>query len=129
MEKDYAEWHKIKQDIHRRDVRPFYHAREVWWCSVGENVGFEMDGKGEDFARPVLIITGFSKEVFLCVPITTKQKSGKYYTDINLGDGKTRKVILSQIRLIDSKRLQEKITTLDEPHFREIKQAVIRIIG
>ena len=129
MEKDFIKWHKAKRDIHKRNERPFYHEREIWWCSVGENVGFEMDGKGVDFARPVLIIKGFSKEVFLCVPVTTKPKTGKYYVDINFGDGKSRKAILSQIRLVDSKRLQEKIVTLDEPHFREIKQAVIRIIG
>jgi len=129
MEKDFIEWHKVKRNIHKRGERPFYHEREIWWCSVGENIGFEMDGKGEDFARPVLIIKGFSKEVFLCVPITTKPKIGKYYVDINFGDGKTRKAILSQIRLVDSKRLQEKITTLDEPHFKEIKRAVIRVIG
>ena len=30
--------------------------REIWWCSVGLNVGTEIYGKGEDFARPVLII-------------------------------------------------------------------------
>jgi len=119
MEKDFDKWHKVKRDIHKRETRPFYHEREVWWCSVGENVGFEMDGKGEDFTRPVLIIKGFSKEVFLCVPITTKLKTGKYYADINFGDGEARKVILSQIRLIDGRRLQEKIITLDEPHFKE----------
>ncbi len=129
MGKDFVEWHKIKQDIHKREKRPFYNEREVWWCSVGENVGFEMDGKGEDFTRPVLIIKGFSKEVFLCVPITTKLKIGKYYADINFGDGKARKAILSQIRLIDGRRLQEKIITLDVPHFKEIKQAITRIIG
>lgn len=89
---------------------------------------FEQDGKGPDFARPVLIIKGFSKEVFLCVPLTTKMKKGKYYADIELSDKAPRKVILSQIRLVDSKRLQEKMTTVDAGQFQKIKQAIIRLI-
>src|SRR3989344_6646831 len=109
MKKDFQKWHTLKQNIHNEKERRFYHEREIWWCSLGENVGFEQDGKGSDFARPILIIRGFNKEVFLCVPLTTKNKKGKYYADIDLGDKVIRKVILSQIRLIDSKRLQEKI--------------------
>ena len=129
MQKDFQKWHKIKQDIQNENTRPFYHEREAWQCSLGANVGFEQDGKGHDFSRPVLIIKGFSKEVFVCVPITTKLKTGKYYRAIDLGDGVQRRVILSQIRLVDSKRLQEKIITLEEVQCKEIKQAVIRVLG
>ena len=127
-EKDFQKWHDVKHEIHRAKERRFYHEREVWWCSIGANVGFEQDGKGPDFDRPVLIIKGFSRQVFLCVPLTTKIKEGKYYHDISLGDGVRRMVILSQIRLIDSKRLQEKVTMIDESQFLKIKQAVIRLM-
>lgn len=129
MEKDFQEWHQVKYAIHNAKERRFYHEREVWWCSIGANIGFEQDGKGADFVRPVLILKGFSKEVFLCVPLTTKLKTGKYYHDISLGDDILRKVILSQIRLVDSKRLQEKVVTISETEFLEIKQAVIRLIA
>jgi mRNA interferase MazF len=96
---------------------------------LGINIGFEQDGKGEEFSRPVLIIKGFSKNVFLCVPLTTKLKEGKYYNDIILSDGIKRKVILSQIRLIDSKRLIEKVCTIDEIQFKSIKQKITQLIG
>lgn len=128
MKKDFLHWFKKKENIDNKDRVVYYNERDVWWCSVGMNVGYEQDGKGNDFTRPVLIIKGFSKEVFLCVPLTTKDKKGKYYYSIDLGDNVPRRIILSQIRLIDSKRLQEKIATIDKKHFTEIKQAIIRLI-
>ncbi|MBI2454104.1 MAG: type II toxin-antitoxin system PemK/MazF family toxin [Parcubacteria group bacterium] len=129
MKKDFKKWHKVKQYIHNAGGRLFYHEREIWWCSIGSNVGFEQDGKGENFSRPVLIIKGFSKEVFLCIPLTTKLKEGKYYHEVNLKDGIKRKVILSQIRLVDAKRLVDKVAVLDTEQFNKIKQAIIRLIG
>jgi mRNA interferase MazF len=129
MEKDFDKWNINKKVIHHNNEDKFYHEREVWWCSLGINIGFEQDGKGEEFSRPVLIIKGFSKNVFLCVPLTTKMKEGKHYHDIVLSDGIKRKVILSQIRLIDSKRLIEKVCTIDEIQFKSIKQKITQLIG
>jgi hypothetical protein len=40
-----------------------------------------------------------------------------------------REVILSQLRLIDTKRLQEKICRIDAVQFVSIKQKIIRMIG
>jgi mRNA interferase MazF len=128
MKKDFVNWHKKKENIDNKNDRVYFHEREVWWCRIGVNVGYEQDGKGNNFTRPVLIIKGFSKEVFLCVPITTKEKSGKYYYNIDLGDNMQRKIIMSQIRLLDSKRLQEKIITINKGEFMKIKQAIIRLI-
>ncbi|MEI6528427.1 MAG: type II toxin-antitoxin system PemK/MazF family toxin [bacterium] len=129
MQKDFDKWNESKKVIHHKNEDKFYHEREVWWCSLGINIGFEQDGKGEEFSRPILIIKGFSKNVFLCVPLTTKLKQGKFYQDIDLGDKIIRKVILSQIRLIDSKRLENKICTIDELQFQTIKQKITRLIG
>jgi mRNA interferase MazF len=128
MEKPFHKWSLIKQSIHSRSKRPFYHEREIWWCSMGVNIGFEQDGKGRNFTRPILIMKGFSKQVLLCVPLTTQLKQGKYYHDIFLDDNISRQVILSQIKLIDSKRLLEKITKIDERQFLDIKKAIIRMI-
>lgn len=128
MKKDFNNWNRQKTNLHDVGESKLYHEREVWWCSLGLNIGFEQDGKGEDFSRPILIIKGFSRDVFLCVPLTTKNKEGKYYCDIVLEDKLSRKVILSQIRLVDSKRLQEKICRIDRLQFAYIKQNIIRII-
>lgn len=127
MEKDFDSWNEKKKILNSSD-NLFYHEREVWWCHLGINVGFEQDGKGENFLRPILIIKGFSKNVLLGVPLTTKIKEGKYYTDIVLNDGLLRRIILSQIKMIDSKRLREKICMIDEAQFKMIKQKIIHLI-
>ena len=48
MEKDFDKWNESKKVIHHNNEDKFYHEREVWWCSLGINIGFEQDGKDED---------------------------------------------------------------------------------
>jgi hypothetical protein len=45
-----------KKWIKDHAIAPFYHKREIWWCSLGVNVGFEQDGTGTNYDRPVLVI-------------------------------------------------------------------------
>ncbi len=49
MEKNFLEWHEHKSRIHVNPTRPFFHEREIWFCSLGLNVGFEQDGRGDEF--------------------------------------------------------------------------------
>jgi mRNA interferase MazF len=138
MRKDYTQWHKKKIEIeHGNDERLFFHEREVWWCSTGSNVGFEQDGKGENFARPVLIFKKFNKEIFWGIPLSTKvkttEKTAKFYFSVNLlltpdtNDGIERVAILSQMRLIDGKRLISKMGFIDEANYQDIQKAVINL--
>ena len=128
MKKSYEEWHKKKTDIeHSNNVRIFFHEREVWWCSLGANVGFEQDGKGIKFARPVLVFKKFNKEVFWALPLSTRIKKGKFYAFVDLHDEIPRVAIISQLRLIDGKRLIDKIGVVDEVNYKDIQKAVINL--
>lgn len=128
MKKNYTEWHSKKTDIEAsNDVRIFFHEREVWWCSIGSNVGFEQDGKGEKFARPVLVFKKFNKEVFWALPISTRIKKSKFYSKVNLNDSVDHVAIISQLRLIDGKRLIDKIGVIDEANYADIQKAVINL--
>lgn len=49
MKKNYEKWHTDKSKLHEGKERPFFHEREVWFASVGLNIGFEQDGKHETF--------------------------------------------------------------------------------
>ena len=71
MKKDFDKWNIQKKAIHNSRKNKFYRNREVWWCDLGVNIGFEQDGTGDNNRRPILIIKGFSKEVCLIVPLTT----------------------------------------------------------
>ncbi len=128
MKKDFKDWHKEKSCLQEDKVRPFFHEREVWFASVGLNIGFEQDGRGDRFLRPVIILKKFNNEVLWCIPLTKNQKKGKYYLQFRLGD-ETSTAILSQIRLIDSKRLQYKIGNLEVDDFSELKKKITQILG
>ena len=130
MKKDFIKWHTKKTEIENYDNRRvFFHEREVWWCSLGANVGFEQDGKGEKFARPVLIFKKFNKEVFWALPVSTRIKKGKFYFMINLHDNINRVVILSQLRLVDGKRLIDKVGIIDQLNYVDIQKAIINLCG
>ena len=98
----------------------------MWWCRVGVNVGFEMDGQGETFERPVVIIKKFNLDVCLVIPLTARPKKGKYYFSIGKIADRDATAVLSQIRFIDRKRLANKITMLDTKIFKELIREITR---
>ena len=88
-----------------------------------------MDGKGLNFARPVLVFKKFNNETFWAIPLTTKVKVGKYWFPVNLEDGVKRTAVLSQVRLVDAKRLYQKIGVLDEDNYQKLTEAFIKLCG
>ncbi len=47
MQKDFPGWHRQKEQLHAQHHTPTFQEREIWWCSVGVNIGHEMDGKNQ----------------------------------------------------------------------------------
>ena len=69
-------WNEQKQKAHFGKQRPFFHEQEVWFCALGANIGFEQDGRGEGFLRPVLVLKKFNNEIFWALPMTKNIKTG-----------------------------------------------------
>ena len=113
MQKDFDGWNEEKIQAHAKEKRVFFHEREVWWCTLGVNIGFEQDGKGERFVRPVLVFKKFNNEAFWAIPLSTIMKKGKFYAPLYMEDGMKRVAILSQLRFMDGKRLIDKIGFID----------------
>src|SRR3989338_4044361 len=109
MEKDFNKWNEKKKKIHHRAISPFFHEREIWWCSLGANIGFEQDGAGEEYNRPVLILKGISRQTCFVIPLTASEKRHPLRPSIGAIEGKEARALLSQIRLIDAKRLVRKM--------------------
>ena len=124
MPKDFDRWNEQKKRIHNSYENRHYHEREVWWCALGVNVGFEQDGTGNIGERPALVIKGFSKHVCLVIPLTTSRKKNPYYISLGKLDGKESFAIISQIRLLDTKRFINRIGFADQIIFGKIKKAV-----
>lgn len=130
MKKDFQRWHAEKSRIHEDKKRPFFHEREVWFASIGANIGFEQDGRGDRFFRPVIVVRKFNNEVLWIVPLTKNMKRGMYYHQIFVvGHGSSSTAILSQIRLIDSKRLHYKIGDISADDFTELKKRLAALIN
>ncbi len=124
MEKDFQDWTNKKTKLHHRTDILFFHTREIWWCSLGSNIGFEQDGSGEEYSRPVVILKGLSRHSCLIVPLTTSGKSHSLRPAIGPVEGKEARALVSQIRVVDTKRLLRKIGYLDNKIFETIRKAV-----
>lgn len=125
MQKDFDTWNKLKQGIDaKEDYLPLYRERQVRWCRLGANVGFEQDGTGKDFSRPVLVLKGFSRRVCLIVPLTTSKKKNPYHTSVGIVGGKDAYAIVSQVRLVDTRRLDTLIETVSEEILKTVKRAI-----
>lgn len=123
MKKDFDKWNDLKKKINELDSKR-YHKREIWWSIWGLNIGFEEDGKGVFFERPILIIKVLSKNTCIVLPLTSSKDDNQNRIDIGLINNIKSKVILSQIKVIDTRRLTDKITTLDIEMFIKVKKAI-----
>jgi len=115
--KNYSFWGKIKSFLHNEQPRVFFREADVWFCHLGENIGFEQDGKGKDFLRPVVVIRKFNQQVLWGAPLTSRIVSGPYYFNVHFGNNRNNSAILSQLRLIDAKRLKYKIGAIPRRDF------------
>ena len=127
MQKDFDKWNEHKKAIDGTNANLYFYERDIWWCSLGVNVGFEEDGKNEYYTRPILVLKKFSKDVFIGVPLSTSSKEGRYYFKFNF-QGQKSNALLSQIRLFDTKRLKDKLGRLPKGIFKEIRQKVKDLI-
>lgn len=110
MTKDFEKWHSKKSAVDQIEKRPYFHEGEIWWCALGVSVGFEQDGKGEDYLRPVIVFRKFNDQVFWAIPLTRSDKKTEYYFNLTKEeDSPTSTAILSQIRLVDARRLSHKL--------------------
>lgn len=119
MEKDFDKWNEKKKMIDTKELsgKVFFNEREIWWGSLGLNIGFEQDGKNDNFERPFLIIKKFNKNVVWVVPTTSVAKENKFHHKLKSGNSV---VILSQLRLVSTKRFIRLIETISENEFKEI---------
>lgn len=120
MYKDFDKWNGEKKRIHHLTPRHFVHPREIWWCALGLNVGAEVDGKNENFERPMLAIHVYNRDTFLALPITSLEKSDRFHCPVNAKIG-TVWVKLTQARVLSTNRVLRKLDLLSETEFQKVK--------
>ena len=130
--KNFDEWNELKKQFEGGQREVFGYPREVWWCSLGVNIGAEIDGKNENFERPVIVMRVYNKETMLVLPTTGRARADKFHLPIEV-DGKntttgevykrTVYVKLTQARVISNKRLLRKVDVIGETDFKKIQDA------
>lgn len=141
--KDFDKWNDYKKSLENKtsDLKKInytktlpitiyisynYREGEVWYASVGINLGTEICGKNENFSRPVLILKKFGKN-FICLPLTSvKPKNVNFYEDISYFDQfkeiyTESYVLLTIPKSFDIIRLVRRIRRLKDFKFEEIK--------
>jgi mRNA-degrading endonuclease toxin of MazEF toxin-antitoxin module len=121
--KKYDEWNEVKKDIVVKNQNLTFKVREIYWLSVGQNIGYEIYGKGDEYLRPVLILRKFSKESFLGIPLTSVSKNDMFHFEfVPIKGEKINYAILSQIKLFSAKRIKSKMGKISQDDFKSLKE-------
>lgn len=100
------------------------HEREIWWISLGLNIGVEINGKSEEYERPALVIKKFNRQMVWVLPTTSQIKDTKFHEKF-MFEGREYFVALTQIRTVSTKRFLRKAGMIPEQDFETIKNRII----
>ena len=121
---DFDSWNNLKKkiDFERAEPNRFPKEGEVWMSALGKNIGFEQNGSGDNFSRPILVIKKFNNHMFWGIPLSSKQKDFDFYFNYVDPNGQKASAILAQIKLISVKRIERKMYDIPDALFEEVKQ-------
>lgn len=131
--KNFDEWNTIKKNTELNKRKIGIKPREIFWAKIGENVGFEQNGKGENFARPVIIMRKLTSELFLGIPLTSTIKDGDYFHTFeysNHANGLIQNTaLILQLKVFSIRRLMNKAGVISKEDFETIVEKSKRLIS
>jgi mRNA interferase MazF len=123
----FLEWIGLKQKLHQgTQSPPLVSAGDIWWASIGENVGSEINGKSRLFSRPVIVFKKLAHGFYFVIPTTTKLKVGSWYVAFRQAD-RDMVASLHQARAIDHRRLSTKLGQLDDSDFDRVREGFFEL--
>jgi len=128
MVKEFYKWYTLKEQLHNGKKEQYFKERDIFWASIGVNIGYEQDGKGEIFSRPVLVVKKYNKNIFFGVPLSTKIKDGTFFFTFTLNE-KLSSALLVQGRIYDTKRLENKIGKIEQKDFELLKVKLGKLLN
>ena len=120
-------WMPLKEKIHYARRKWQFREREVWWMAIGENVGTEINGKGDNFLRPILIVRKYGSDGFFGVPLSSQMHKGIWYANLLLR-GEEQCVLLSQASSFCSYRLYGFIGRIAKKDFKYIVDSLSKLL-
>jgi cytidyltransferase-like protein len=124
----YDNWNKKKKTINIQEQYLKFRERDILFLSVGQNIGFEQYGKGNEFLRPVLVYRKFNKRTFLGIPLSSKEKDGSYYFSFNYLNNLISTANFSQIKTFDIKRAKYLSGQIKESDFNYLSEKLMRLL-
>ena len=121
-------WNEVKKTTNKKNYPLHFKEREIYFMRVGKNIGFEQNGKGEYFLRPVLVLRKFNKFFFVGIPLTSQANEDMFHFKFSFKEGKSSYAILSQIRAFDANRLERKIGKIDNKNFKILKDKLRELL-
>lgn len=122
----YDSWNEQKKKVAQLARTRFVRKGDVLMVKLGKNVGYEQDGKGEDFLRPVLVLRVFTKDALFVVPLTTVPKVHKYYVSIGQVGTEENFAIISQARFLDARRIVYEKGSVTSSVVKKVAAAIAR---
>jgi mRNA interferase MazF len=122
--KEFDKWNVVKKELDKKENSHRVRPGEIRWCSFGVNIGSEIDGKGNSFTRPVIVVSLAGPELALVIPCSTKIHERPWYIHL---DTKLKKIsaCVHQIKVVSTKRLYDRIEKLSSKTVSELKQKII----
>lgn len=117
----FITWTKLKIRIHISEKKLYPREREIWWVSLGQNIGVEVNGKNKRFEGPVLVLKRYHDDACLVLPLSSKVKTGSYYFSFKNQNGMTAVANFSQTRSISTKRFIRMIGRMNVENFEEVR--------
>ncbi|OGL99641.1 hypothetical protein A2318_01535 [Candidatus Uhrbacteria bacterium RIFOXYB2_FULL_45_11] len=120
----FDSWNILKKQIDSETNPPnlFPKEGEIWMSYLGKNIGFEQNGGGDSFSRPVVIVKKFNNQMFWSIPLSTKQKRLDFYFNYIDPNMQHVSAILAQMKLISVKRLKRKLYEMNPNQLIKMKQ-------
>jgi mRNA interferase MazF len=130
---EYDKWNEVKKETVKSVMRLTIKPRDIYWAKIGQNIGHEEYGKGDNFLRPIIVVRQPTSDLFLGVPTTsTKKEDNDYFHRINyknkLEENTNSSAMLLQLKAFSKKRLLNKIGTVNKDEFKIIIDKLKRLV-
>jgi mRNA interferase MazF len=130
MEKDFDGWNKKKKQLDSyKHTRPSLEEGEVWWASLGLNIGHEENGRGDHFERPIIILKILSPDLIFALPLTKHMKDLPYYVPCSVFTKDrvlVESALIHQVKALSVHRIENKLGYLSEFELRCLKEMVAK---
>ena len=126
--KKYDDWNRVKKKINEKEKLITYKERDIFWANIGENIGFEQNGKGSDFMRPILVFRKFTNKMFLGVPLSTQLRDGSFFFQFQFLEDKRSTALLVQAKMFDVKRLDRRIGMINKDDFATMEDRMKKLM-